>query len=193
MAITEKGFITGGQVATSNGFFTSKQFRKKVKTRWFDKMIICLGLVLLGTSIVTLFMPGYVTVTADTGFTHNSDRYSTFTFNFILGFYNIYSGLSSKFITAKWRRKLSLPNLGVILAAFTLIFFPYLDPKSQSWDEWTEARYGVTVQDENLEDGATVVYNKGDAKEIATVKKIDSQYWLYEFDSDKELPRKESN
>jgi len=190
MSITNDGLISGGKVSNTGGFFLSKEVRKSKKLSLFHIIIFCIGVFLLITATMSLILPTYTTVTADTGYSDNNDRISGAVVNYILGFYNIYFGISSKFVTPKVHKVATWSWLPVLIGVILLTINPVLDRPSMTYDEWTKERYGIAGIEKKLEDGARIVYPGADGEKVAKIKKTDSQYFLYDVETDKELPRK---
>lgn len=190
MSITQDGLISGGKVINTGGFFLSKEARKSRRLSTWEIIILCIGTLLVVMATVSLFLPYAGTVTAETGYSNDNDRISTAVVNYLLGFYNIYYALSTKNVTQKYRKIIGKAWVPILLGVIVLAFNPFLDPQSMKYEDWTKERYGIVGIEKNLEDGARIVYPAEGGEKVAKVKKIDQLYFLYDVETDKELPRK---
>jgi hypothetical protein len=189
MSITQDGFIAGGKVSDGRGIFRSKESIKARKITWMGKVCLVLGVLLVTMATITLLSNSYIVVTPDTGFSDHTNRISSSVANYILGFYNIYAGLSAKLINRHASKNMS--RLWIPLAAFAILlsFNPVIDPHSMKFEEWTKTRYGVTGVERNISENAPVVYPTAEGEKAGMMKKIDNQYFIYDSASDKEIPR----
>lgn len=189
MPITQDGLITGGRVTDSGGFLISPAYRKSHKMKTLDKMFVFLGLGLLIAGVMTLVNPAYITVTAETGYTPQNTRISSATFDFIMGFYNIFVGFLGRWVSYKKRKKVVLSSFLILVFALFINYNPIFDPTSLKYEEWAKERYGITQIDKSTRENELLAYKIGDEEKIAEVRKTDGKTFLYDPATDVELPR----
>lgn len=189
MPITKDGLITGGRVTNSGGFFTSREYRKANKMKMLDKAFVFFGVGMIASGFIILLGPSHIVVTAATGFTDNNSRFSTSTFNFILGFYDIFIGFLAQWVTLKHRKRIILGSFFVLAFAIFISFNSIFDPPSLKYDEWAKERYGITQIEKSTSENDLVPYKVGEEEKIAEVRHTEGKTFLYNPDTDTELPQ----